>query len=127
MEDSSMAQDKDERPSATIKRTNEAIEDSTRRAPGTQGRPVPREAETAAEVAAAPPGRRRERYVLGSRTGPDGRPLGYPLPMEEVVGYLGRQENVEVIRRIKLGAEQPFTAAGRRANEVVVAKIDERK
>jgi subtilisin len=122
-----MAQEKDERTGAAmIKRTQEAAEDSTRRTSG-QGRSLPRDAETAAEVVAAAPGRRRERYILGARMAPDGQPLGYPLSMEEVVGYLGRQDNVEVIRRIKLGAEQPFTAPGRSASEVVVAKIDESK
>jgi subtilisin family serine protease len=47
--------------------------------------------------------------------------------MDEVVQYLNRQENVEVVKRIRLGGTQPFTADGRSVNEVVVAKIDEVK
>jgi subtilisin family serine protease len=47
--------------------------------------------------------------------------------MDEVVQYLNRQENVEVVKRIRLGGTQPFTANGRSVNEVVVAKIDEVK
>jgi subtilisin len=116
---------KEERPGATTRKPNE---------PGAQGRATPREAEMAGsrELEAAPPESRRERYLIGIRTTPDGQPLGYPLAMEEVVRYLTREESVEVVRRVKLGAEkpgaeQPFVADGRSASEFVVAKIDERK
>ncbi len=125
-----MAQEKDERPGATVKRSSEATEDSARRAAGTQGRSVPRETEITAspELTAVPPRRRRECYILGTRMAPDGQPPGYsPFSMEEVVRYLGRQENVEIVRRLKLGREQPFTVDGSSASEIVVAKIDERK
>jgi subtilisin family serine protease len=47
--------------------------------------------------------------------------------MDDVVQYLGHQENVEVVKRIKLGGTQPFTAEGSSVNEVIVAKIDEGK
>jgi subtilisin len=120
-----MAQEKEERPreerpGATTKRPNE---------PGTQGRTASREAEMAAntELAAAPPGSRRERYLIGTRASPDGQALGHAPAMEEVVRYLTRQENVEVVKRTKLGTEQPFGGDGRSASEIVVAKIDERK
>jgi hypothetical protein len=45
--------------------------------------------------------------------------------MDNVVEYLSHQENVEVLKRIKLGGTQPFS--GRSVSEVVVAKIDEVK
>jgi subtilisin len=76
-------------------------------------------------VAVSPPGRRRERYIIGMRTAPGGPITQHS--MDEVVQYLGRQENVEVIKRIKLGGTQPFTSNGHSVNEVVVAKIDEAK
>ena len=47
--------------------------------------------------------------------------------MAAALDYLGRQENVEIVRRIKLGGAQPFVAGGRGTNELVVAKIDEGK
>ncbi len=47
--------------------------------------------------------------------------------MDNVVEYLGHQENVEVLKRIKLGGTQPFMTDGRSVSEVVVAKIDEGK
>jgi subtilisin len=123
MEDGSMAQEKEERPGAAIKR-NEAGDDSPRRTAGTPGRS--RESGTG-ELAASPPGRRRERYVIGTRTAPGGQPFAHPqFSMDHVVEYLSQQEDVEVVRRIKLGGTQPFTA-GRSVSEVVVAKIDEGK
>jgi subtilisin len=124
-----MAPEKDERPGTGTKRTNETGEDSTRRASAPPGRPLLREAEGAADggAVAASPGRRRERYLIGIRTAPDGQPLGYPLSMDDVVAYLNRQQNVEVVRRVKLGGTQPFAADGRSASEIAVAKIDEGK
>jgi subtilisin family serine protease len=47
--------------------------------------------------------------------------------MDEVVQYLSHQENVEIVKRIKLGGTRPFTAEGSGVSEVVVAKIDENK
>ena len=47
MEDSSMAQEREERPGAAIKKTSEAGDDSTRRTAGTQSRSAPRELEAA--------------------------------------------------------------------------------
>src|SRR2546430_8368262 len=74
MEDSSMAQEreerpggaamKEERPGAAIKKTSEAGDDSMRRTTGTQSRS--REPGGGA-LDASLPGRRRERYVIGTR------------------------------------------------------------
>jgi hypothetical protein len=121
--------EKDERPSVATKKASEAGDDSIRRATGPQ-RSVPRESGNGGDggFAAAPPGRRRERYVIGTRTGPGGRAyVDFKHSMDDVVQYLGHQENVEVIKRIKLGGTEPFAAEGSSVNEVIVAKIDEGK
>jgi subtilisin len=129
MEEGSMADEKQERPGAGMRKMSETGDDPTRKASGSPSRPLLREAESGADggALAASPGRRRERYLIGIRTAPDGQPLGYPLSMDDVVAYLGRQQNVEVVKRIKLAGTQPFTADGRSANEIAVAKIDEGK
>src|SRR5207248_10936812 len=123
MEDSSMAQEREERPGAAIKKTSEAGDDSMRKTTGTQSRS--REPGGSA-LDASLPGRRPERYLIGTRTAPGGRPFAHPqFSMDSVVDYLTHQENVEVLKRIKLGGTQPFMADGGSASEVVVAKIDE--
>jgi len=126
-----MAQEKDDRPGIATRKTD-AGDDSMRRASGTAGRPGLRETAgggNGGELAGTSPGTRRERYIIGTRTAPDGQSLaGAPAhSMNEVVEYLGRQENVEVIKRLKLGSAQPFVAGGRGVSEVVVAKIEESK
>ena len=121
--------EKDERPSVATKKTSEPGDDSIRRATGPQ-RSVPRDSGNGGDggFAAAPPGRRRERYVIGTRTAPGGRAfLDFKHSMDDVVQYLGHQDNVEVIKRIKLGGTEPFAAEGSSVNEVIVAKIDEGK
>src|SRR6266480_575639 len=125
MEDGSMAQEKEERPGAAIKKTSEAGDDTMRRTTGTQSRS--REPGGGPPDASVP-GRRPERFVIGTRTVPGGRPFAHPqFSMDDVVEYLGHQENVEVLKRIKLGGTQPFMTDGRSVGEVVVAKIDEGK
>jgi subtilisin family serine protease len=127
MEECSMAQEKEERPGAAVKKTGEAGEDSMRRATGTQSRSTSRETANGADggLAASSPGRRRERYIIGTRTVPGGQAIAQlQHSMDDVVQYLGRQENVEVVKRIKLGGTQPFTSNGHSVNEIVVAKID---
>jgi len=123
MEDGSMAQEKEERHGAAVKKTSEAADDSIRRSTGTQSRyrePVSGGPDTAI------PGRRRERYLIGTRTAAGGRPFAHPqFSMDSVVEYLSHQENAEVLKRIKVGGTQPFMADGGSASEVVVAKIDE--
>src|SRR5438132_9873846 len=123
MEDSSMAQEREERPGAAIKKTSEAGDDSMRRTTGTQSRS--REPGGGA-LDASLPGRRRERYVIGTRTAPDGRPFAHPqFSMDGVVDYRGHQENIEVLKRSKLGATQPVMTDGRSVSEVAGAKTDE--
>src|ERR1700704_6621773 len=128
MEDGSMAQEREERPAgAAIRKTSEAGDDSMRRTTGTQSRSGPREPGSGG-LDASPPGRRRERFLIGTRTAPGGRPVAHPqFSMDSVVEYLAHQENVEVVKRIKLGGTQPFMADGRSVSEVVVAKIEEDK
>ena len=121
--------EKDERPSVATKKASEAGDDSIRRATGPQ-RSAPRDSGNGGDggFAAAPPGRRRERYVIGTRTAPGGRAfVDFKHSMDDVVQYLSHQENVEVIKRIKLGGTEPFAAEGSSVNEVIVAKIDEGK
>jgi subtilisin len=130
MEEYSMAQEKEERPSAAMKKANEAGDDTVRRTTGAQTRSIPRESVNGADagLAASPPGSRRERYIIGTRAAPGGQMPAHPQhSMDDVVQYLSRQENVEVVERIKLGGTQPFTADGSTVNEVVVAKIEEGK
>ena len=121
-----MAQD--ERSNASARKASEAGDDSTRRT--TPGRSVPRDAGNGGDggLTTSSPGRRRERYLIGVRTAPAGQPYtAVPQSMDDVVEYLNHQENVEVVKRIKLGGTQPFTLDGRSVSEVVVAKIDENR
>jgi len=146
-----MPPEKDDKSTAAIKKTTDAGgDDSSRRTsgsasaasgptsgPASQNRTTPRESNNGADGAltASAPGRRRERYLIGMRTAPDGQPIASAQnfmaspqhSMDDVVQYLGQQENVEVIKRIKLGGPQPFTANGRSVAEVLVAKIDDSK
>src|ERR1700757_16795 len=124
MGEDSMAQEKDERlGAATMRKSGEAADDSVRRA-ATPGRSAPRESASAAEsgpaFAVSAPGRRRERYLVGIRSHPGAQLVDPRRAMDEAVEYLGRVENVEVVRRMKPAAMQPFATGGRGASEVVV-------
>jgi subtilisin len=132
-----MAQEKEDRQSATGRKTADAGDESisTKKAGGSTVRPILRESESAADthvadtlVAASTPGRRREQYLIGARTSPGGQPIVRAQhSMDEVVEYLSHQEGVEVLKRIKLGGARPFAATAESRDEVVVAKIDESK
>ena len=125
-----MAQD--ERPNTGARKASEAADEAARKTDDssrrtTQSRPVSRDSGNGGEggLTAASPGRRRERYLIGVRAAPVGQPYAVaPQSMDDVVEYLNHQENVEVIKRVKLGGAQPFTLDGRSVSEVVVAKID---
>ncbi|TLZ37419.1 MAG: serine protease [Gammaproteobacteria bacterium] len=113
-----MAQEKEERSGGRTTATHSTSAHS---------RSGPREAAGAADsgMTAAAPGRRPERYIIGTRALPGAQPLAYPQhSMDEVVEYLGRMEDVEVVKRIRLGGAQPFTTGGG-FHEVVVARFDE--
>ncbi len=119
-----MAQEKDERPSAAGKKTGETGDESIRRAAGAQTRAAPRNGGEVG-LTTPPPGSRRERYIIGNRAAPAGQPFApTEHSMNDVVDYLNRQENVEVVKRMTLGGTRPFTANGRNAEEVVVVKMD---
>lgn len=108
-----MAQEKEERTGAGTRKPRESGGERA----GTESR-----------GSAAGRGRRRERFLIGPRLGPGGQPLGYPQhSMDEVAEYLSHQDDVEVVRRLRLGGTLPFSAQGRSANEVLVAKIEEGK
>lgn len=130
-----MAQEKEERTAAGPRKPGEAGEDTLRRA-AAPGRGAGREAageragteSRETRAAAAGRGRRRERFLIGPRTGPMGQARGYPPhSMDEVAEYLSHQDDVEVVRRLRLGGALPFSAQGRSVNEVLVAKIEEGK
>jgi subtilisin family serine protease len=123
-----MAQDKDERPSASRK-TGEASEEATKRGATAAGRFGQREATNGGDagLAASPPPSRREHFLIGYRAVPGIQPFGSArASMDSVVDYLSRQENVEIVTRLRLGGTQPFSSDSA-ANEFVVAKIDESK
>jgi subtilisin len=133
-----MAQDKDERPNAMGRKSGETTEDSVSSASAKRsatanaasGRPVQRDIDGAADstVSASAPIRRREQYLIGRRSPAPNQPFTHsPDCMQEVVDYLNRQEDVEVVRRIKLGGARPFAANDDGLDEVVVARIDENK
>jgi subtilisin len=127
-----MAQEKDERPGGTTRRMVETSDDATRRTTGSSGGPGTRESVGGAsgELTGTLPGRRREHYLIGTRTAPEAQSFTTAHTshsMDEVIEYLGRQENVEIVKRMKLGSAQPFTSGGRGMSEVVVAKIEEGK
>lgn len=125
-----MAHEKEERTGANARKSGDAGEETVRRASGTGrvGTREPGEAGTDGRGSTAGRGRRRERFLIGPRIGPGGQPFGYPQhSMDEVAEYLSHQDDVEVVRRLKLGGTLPFSAQGRSANEVLVAKIEEGK
>jgi subtilisin len=100
-------------------------DDSLKRA-AAHGRSAPRESGNT--VPQAPPSARRpERYLIGTRTVTAQAFFQPQRSMDDVVAYLERQENVEVLKRIKLGGTRPFTVDGRSVGEAVVATMDEGK
>lgn len=92
--------------------------------------PMTRESENGVDpvLVAGVAGRRREQYLIGTRTSPNSQTLARAQhSMDEVVEYLSRQEHVEVVKRIKLGGSRPFAAKSESVDEVVIARIDESK
>ena len=119
-----MAQDKEERSGAGGRK---AGEDESKRAVPASGRASMREAGNGGDGAQAssPPGRRRVRYVIGLRAAP-----AAPVPgsLEALAEYLGRQDNVQILRRIRLGGSTSAAFAGARgASELLVVRMDEDK
>ena len=127
-----MAQEKDERSNATAKKIGETAEDSAKRpsgTTGTTGRPTHRESGNGngsnGATVSATPATRRERYLIGTRAVAGLQAFGNSRQsMDELVDYLGRQEHVEIVKRLKLGGDQPFAADAGGLHEVIVAKIE---
>jgi subtilisin len=120
-----MVQEKDERGAAMLnKKGGEGGEDALKRT-ATGSRSAPRESETI--VSQAPPaGRRSERCIIGRRSAATTQPFSQAHhSMDDVVAYLDRQENMEVLKRIRLGGTRPFSNDGRSVGEIVVATIAE--
>lgn len=120
-----MAQEKEERVGTAARKTTEAAEDPRRAAgaqrPGTRDADSPREADSASDPIAATPGQRRDRYLIGVRSGAGQAFAGVSHSMDEVVAGLRRLEDVEILKRVSLASDTPF--AGGAKSEVVVAKI----
>jgi subtilisin len=119
-----MAQEKEERAGTTARRTPESSEEPRRVAGAqrsTREGDGPREPESAPDSVAAAPAMHRERYLIGVRSAA-GQPFaGMSQSMDEVVAGLKRLEDVEILRRISLGGDQPF--AGGAKSEVIIARI----
>jgi subtilisin len=133
-----MAQEKDERASASAKKAGETGDDTAKRILGAAGRPMQRESQRESGnggngngngnggTAPTAPATRRERYLIGARALVGAQAFGNSRQsMDGVVDYLSRQEHIEIIKRIKLGGVQPFAADGGSVNEVVVARIED--
>jgi subtilisin len=118
-----MAQEKDERSRAAATSATAAAGGA---APGATGRPGSRaEGTDEGGVVRTPPGRRRERYLIGRRTA-NAQPFGPSTQsMDDVVAYLNRLENVEVVKRLSFGGTRPFSADGRPTDELVVVKLED--
>jgi subtilisin len=121
-----MAQEKDERSAAMLKKSSEGGEDALKRT-AAHSRPAPRESGNGGPASQSS-GRRPERYIIGTRRSATAQAFVPPQhSMDDVVAYLDRQEDVEVLKRIKLGGTRPFAVDGRSIGEIVVAMIDEGK
>ena len=124
-----MAQEKDDRSSASAPRKlGVAGEEPGKRMPGTP--PGAKDSGNGKSVSMGPTTRRGQ-YLIGLRPVPGAPVPGAPLPpaslqsMDAVVDYLSRQENIEIVKRVKVTSSQPFSADGASASEVVVARIEE--
>jgi hypothetical protein len=120
-----MVQEKDERGAAMLNRKGGEGGDEALKRTAATSRSAPRESETI--VSQGPlAGRRSERCIIGRRTTATAQPFSPAHhSMDDVVAYLDRQENMEVLKRIKLGGTRPFSNDGRSVGEIVVAAIDE--
>lgn len=122
-----MAQEKDERTTASARKAAEASEG---KATGTS-RPAPK----AALNGGTGPGtvaRRRRQYLIAVR--PSGSGLSgpglagdQPQPIDAIVDYLGQQEGVEIVRRVKPAGVRPFESNGTFSQDIIVARIEEGK
>jgi len=121
-----MAHDKDERSNAAARKSSELSDDPAKRQaasraaarePGTNG--------GNGGTTAMGPARRRQRYLIGVRALPPAID-SQRTSMDSVLEYLGRQEGVEVIKRIRLRA-QPFVPEGAGEGEVILANIEQSK
>jgi subtilisin len=119
-----MAQDKEERSGAGGRR---GVEDEARRVAPAAGRAAARDVGNGgdAALASSPPARRRGRYVIGVRAAAGPAAPGQSS-LDALAEYLGRQDNVQVVRRVKLGGA-PALAGARVAGELLVARMSEDK
>jgi hypothetical protein len=71
----------------------------------------------------APQGQRRQQYLIALRA--TGAAFAGPPPqsIDAVVDYLGRQEDVEVVARVKPASAQPFAPNGSLAQETVIVRM----
>jgi hypothetical protein len=114
-----MAAEKEERATITGAARRAAEADDKK---ATAERAVPRGA-TDGAAAHGLQGQRRQQYLIALR--PFGPMMGSapPQSVDAVVDYLGRQEDVEIVARVKPAGAQPFAPNGGFAQEIVVARM----
>jgi len=120
-----MAQEKDERATATgsPRKTAEAEDKKVadRAAPRAAGNGGTGNSATGEGISAP----RRRQYLMAPRLlGPATAGI-QPQSMDAVADYLGRQEGVEIIARVKPANGQPFASGGAPAQEILVARMAE--
>jgi len=114
-----MVQEKDERGATMLNKKGGESDDASKRT-AANSRAAPRESETIMSQAPLA-GRRSERCIIGRRTIATAQAFSQAHhSMDDVVAYLDRQENMEVLKRIKLGGTRPFSNDGRSVGEIVV-------
>jgi len=68
-------------------------------------------------------GQRRQQFLIALRS-PDAAFSGSPpQSIDALVDYLGRQEDVEIVARVKPANAQPFAPNGSFAQEIVIARM----
>jgi subtilisin family serine protease len=117
-----MAQDKDERATATGS-PRKAAETEDKKA--ISDRAVPRVSGNGGTGQGSHAARRQ--YVIALRRLGPAMAGGPPQSVDAVVDYLGRQEGIEIVARLKPAGIQPFAPDGASAQEVVVVRMPEDK
>jgi hypothetical protein len=70
-----------------------------------------------------PQGQRRQQYLIAVRPGGSAFAGASPQSIDAVVEYLGRQEEVETVARVKPASAQPFAPNGSLTQETVVVRM----
>src|SRR5438067_671301 len=123
-----MAQDKEEQGHGSSRRPAEADDKKTAATKTAgAGRSAPRAAGTGATGQGAYP-QRRQQYLIALRPPGAmiaGSQLFQPQSIDAIVDYPRRQEDIEIVARVKPAGAQPFSPDGTFAQEIVVARLTE--